>query len=385
MRTGTGAAMTAVRVLWLTEDLGRGGVPMLLLSLARAMDRSRVEIEVAYRLARPGDVADAFEAEGITTHGLALTGVRWTSALRALLAERRYDVVHSHAPLPGAAARLVAPRGTVMLHTEHDSWDCHRLPIRWLNWATLGRNTRVWAVSDEVAGSIQVPLSRNPTPVEVMLHGVDLETVGRGETARSSARARFGFGDDQFVFGTVSDLPPGKDRGTMLRAFAEVHRTLPQSRLVVVGAGARGRQVRALARELGVEPSVRLCGTRDDVAELLPGFDTFVVSSEQEGHSIAVVESLAARVPVVATRVGGIPELIIHGEYGVLVPPRDPGSLAAAMRCLARDERVRGRLAAAGPVRAADFGIRPAATRLTGHYRVLAEQHERAASVVTAR
>lgn len=374
--------MTAVRVLWLTEGLGRGGVPMLLLSLARAMDRSRVAIEVAYRLSRRGDVVDAFEAEGITTHCLERTGVRWISALHELLAERRYDIVHSHAPLAGAAARLVAPRGTVMLHTEHDAWECHRLPIRWINWATLGRNTRVWAVSDEVASSIRVPLSRKPTPVEVMLHGVDLETVGQGETARRAARDRFGFDDDQFVYGTLGDLAAGKDRGTLLRAFAEVHRTLPRSRLVVVGTGTRERQVRALAHELGVERSVLLCGQHDDVAELLPGFDTFVLSSEQEGHSLAVVESLAARVPVVATRVGGIPELVIHGEYGVLVPPRDPDSLATAMSCLARDERVRGRLAAAGPVRAADFGIRPAATRLTGHYRVLGGRYERAASGV---
>ena len=377
--------MTDVRVLWLTDGLGQGGAPELLLALARAIDRNRVEIEVAYRRPRRTTLVKALEAEGVSTHCLARTGVHWTTALRLLLAERHYDVVHSHAPLPGAAARLVAPRGTVMLHTEHRTWDRYRLAVKWINWATLGRNTRVWAVSDEVASSIHVPLSRNPTPVEVMLHGVDLETVSRGGPARRAARDRWGFDDDQFVYGTVGDLSQAKDQGTLLRAFAEVHRTLPQSRLVVVGTGPRERRFRALASELGVEPAVRLLGVRDDVPELLPGFDTFVLSGVHEGYFVTLVESLAAGVPVVATRVGGIPDLIVHGEYGVLVPPRDSGSLAAAMRCLARDERVRDRLAAAGQVRAADFGTRPAATRLTAQYLVLGGRGERAASGVTVR
>jgi glycosyltransferase involved in cell wall biosynthesis len=377
--------MTRVRVLWLADGLGRGGAPSLLLPLARAIDGSRVEIEVAYRRPRRTALVAALEAEGIRTHCLARSGLHWTSALRVLLAERRYDVVHSHAPLPGAAARLLAPRGTVLLHTEHRTWDRYRPATRWANWATLGRNTRVWAVSDEVASSIQVPVSRNPTPVEVMLHGVDVETVSRGGAARRVARERLGFDDGHFVYGTVGDVPPGKDRGTMLRAFAEVHRTLPRSRLVVVGAALRERQLRGLAHELGVDRAVHLVSAGDDLPGLLPGFDTLVLSDAHDGHSVAVVESLAAGVPVVATRVGGIPELVVHGEYGVLVPPRDPGSLAVAMRCLARDEGVRGRLTAAGPVRAADFGIRPAATRLTGQYLVLGGRCERAAAGLTVR
>jgi glycosyltransferase involved in cell wall biosynthesis len=207
-----------------------------------------------------------------------------------------------------------------------------------------------------------------------MLHGVDLETVRHGEAARAEGRARLGFGGDEFVFGTVGNLAPKKDQGSLLEAFARVHRSLPQSRLVVIGTGPRERELKAAAEELGVAPAVRFLGMRDDVPDLLPGFDTFVLSSLHEGLSIALVEALAAGVPVVATRVGGIPELIIHGEYGLLVPPHDPDALAAAMEGLARNDRARQRLAAAGPVRAADFGIQPAADRLTAHYLVHAHR-----------
>ena len=367
--------MSSVRVLWLAKGLGRGGAEMLLLSLARAMDRSRIEIEVAYRLPQKTALVEPLEAAGVRTHCLGAGGAHWTVRLRQLLAEQRYDVVHSHAPLVGAAARAMAPRGTVLLHTEHNTWDRYHPATRWVNGATMGRNARVWAVSDEVARTIRVPISWRPTPVEVMLHGVDLETVRRGEAARRVARARLGVGDRELVFGTVGNLAAKKDQGTMLRAFAELHWSMPQSRLVVIGTGPREAELKGLAAGLGLERAVHFLGMRDDVPELLPGFDIFVLSSIHEGLSIALVEALAAGVPVVATRVGGIPELITHGQYGLLVPPHDARALAAAMSGLAHDERARAEFAAAGPVRAADFGIQAAADRLASHYLVLGHDH----------
>ena len=367
--------MSRVKVLWLTKGLGRGGAEMLLVSLARAMDRSRIDIEVAYRLPQKTALVESLENAGVPTHCLAQPGTHWSVQLRRLLTRRRYDIVHTHAPLVGAAARTLAPRGVILLHTEHNTWDRYHPATRWVNGATMGRNTRVWAVSDEVARSIRVPVSWRPTPVEVMLHGVDLKTVRRGEEARANARERLGVEEGHFLFGTVGNLAAKKDQGTMLRAFAEALWALPAARLVVVGTGPRERELRLLADRLGVGHALEFLGMRDDVPELLPGFDTFVLSSLHEGLSIALVEALAAGVPVVATRVGGIPELIIHGEYGLLVPPRDAGSLAAAMVGLARDEPTRSRLAASGPLRAADFSIQAAADRLTSHYLVLGRDH----------
>ena len=363
--------MSDVKVLWLTKGLGRGGAEMLLVSLAQAMNRSRIDIEVAYRLPQKTALVETLEAAGVRTHCLAEHGGHWTNGLRQLLTERRYDIVHTHAPLVGAAARLVAPRGTVLLHTEHNTWDRYHPATRAVNAMTIGRNRRVWAVSDEVARSIRVPMSWRPTPVEVMLHGVDLDTVRSGPVARAAARERLGLGEGDFVYGTVGNLAAKKDQGTMLRAFAVVRGTVRHAHLVVVGTGPREQELRRLSAELGLDDAVQFLGMREDVPELLPGFDTFVLSSLHEGLSIALVEALAAGVPVVATRVGGIPELVIHGEYGLLVPPRDPGALASTMAWLARDDDVRSRLASAGPVRAADFGIQPAADRLASHYLVL--------------
>lgn len=341
---------------------------MLLVSLARAMDRERITLEVGYRLPGKSALVPALRELGIITHCLADGSQAWPLHLRRLLAQERYDVVHTHAPLVGAAARLTAPRGTTLCHTEHNTWSRYHRATRLVNAVTIGRNQQVWAVSDHVAQSIRVhpPIVR--PPVDVMLHGVDQQTVRRGAAARHEALRRLGIDDAGFVFGAVGNLAPKKDQATMIRAFARARRDVPGSWLVIVGTGPREAALRTLARQLGVAPFVRFAGMRDDVPELLPGFDVFVMSSLHEGLSIALVEALATGIPVVATRVGGIPELITHGRHGILVDPQDPEALGRTMAGLAADETERQRLSAAGIERAAAFGIEPAAATLSAHY-----------------
>ena len=372
--------MSTTRVLWLTKGLGRGGAEMLLVGLARAMDRCDLSIEVAYRLPNKTALVEPLEELGVPTHLLAGGGA-WPWGLRRLVRERRYDIVHSHAPLVGAAARVVAPAGTVLLHTEHNTWDRYHLATRVVNAATMARNERVWAVSDQVAESIRLPRPLPLPRVEVMLHGVDPATVLRGAEARAAGRTLLGIDEGTFVFGTVGNLAVKKDQISMIRAFAEVHRQLPTSSLVQFGTGPREAYLRSLAVQLGLEGSVHFLGMRDDVPALLPAFDVFVLSSLHEGLSIALIEAMAAGLPVVATRVGGIPQLITDGEQGVLVRPRDVDQLTRELLRLALDDGERARFAAAGPPRAEQFGIQAAADTLAGHYRRLAGRRDQQGSV----
>lgn len=372
--------MSTTRVLWLTKGLGRGGAEMLLVGLARAMDRRDLTIEVGFRLPQKTALVDSLEELGVRTHLLA-GGAAWPSGLRTLLRERRYDIVHSHAPLVGSAARLVAPAGTVLLHTEHNTWDRYHPATRLVNAATLRRNDRVWAVSEEVATSIRLPRPLRLPDVEVMLHGVDPTTVRRGPEARRTARGALGLDEGTLVLGTVGNLAVKKDQISMIRAFAQVHRQLPTSCLILVGTGPREPYLRSLAQGLGLDDAVRFLGMRDDVPDLLPAFDVFVLSSLHEGLSIALIEALAAGLPVVATRVGGIPELVVDGQHGVLVRPRDVDALARALLRLALDDAERARLAAAGPSRAEQFGIQTAADTLVQHYRRLGDRRQRHESV----
>ncbi|WP_432478758.1 glycosyltransferase [Nocardioides sp. GXQ0305] len=357
-----------MKVLWLTKGLGRGGAEMLLVGLARAMDRRDLTIEVAYQLPGKTALVGTLEELGVRTH-LIGGGAAWPWSLRRLVREQHYDIVHSHAPLVGAAARVVAPAGTVLLHTEHNTWQRYHPATRLANAATIARNDQVWAVSDQVAESIRLPRPLRLPDVDVMLHGVDPSSFPRGPEARCEGRRRLGIGEDVLVFGSVGNLAVKKDQITMIRAFGEAHRQLPASRLVLIGTGPREPYLRSLAEHLGLADVVHFLGMRDDVPALLPALDVFVLSSLHEGLSIAVVEALAAGVPVISTNVGGLPQLITDGEHGVLIRPRDADALTREMLRLGLDDAERARLALAGPRRAEKFGIQAAADALVERYR----------------
>lgn len=371
--------MSTVRVLWLAKGLGRGGAEMLLVSLARAMDSEAVELEVAYVLPLKDALVERLRSEGVVVRLLGSgSPVSWVPALRKLLASGGFDVVHTHAPVIGAAARVLAPRATVMAHTEHNVWGRYRRLSRWANAVTLGRNTQVWAVSEGVAGSIRDwrPRSRR-APVKVMLHGVDPLEARRGPEARTEALAKLGMHDGPFTVGTVGNLTPKKDHDTLLQAFARLRRHHGDARLLIIGTGPREQHLRSLIRQLRLEDSVRLLGLRDDVLEILPALDVFALSSLHEGLSIALIEALATGLPVVATRVGGIPEVIADGRDGLLVPPASPDALHEAIERIVNDPDLRRRLGDRATARAAEFGIKNAAHTLTREYGEMAGRGRR--------
>jgi glycosyltransferase involved in cell wall biosynthesis len=148
----------------------------------------------------------------------------------------------------------------------------------------------------------------------------------------------------------VGRLKAPKDFVTLVRAFGELAEAPFEA--VVVGEGPDREAVEDEIRELGIGGRVRLLGERDDVPELLAGSDVFVLSSRSEGLPVSVLEAMAAELPVVASNVGGLAELVVDGETGVLVPPGDAQALADALTRLIQDPELRRRLGAAGRARA---------------------------------
>jgi glycosyltransferase involved in cell wall biosynthesis len=140
-----------------------------------------------------------------------------------------------------------------------------------------------------------------------------------------------------------------------------------------VGLGPLENDLRTLVATRGLDDVVRFTGSRDDVFEILPAFDVFVLSSRHEGLPIALMEAMASGVACVATRVGGVPELIDDGRNGLLVDPGDPSALAAAIAKLLDDESLRRALATSARTAAATMTLAPAATRLQEVYDTLAE------------
>jgi glycosyltransferase involved in cell wall biosynthesis len=362
------AADGRVRVLWLTKGLGRGGVERLIASSIRHFDRERFDVEVAYLLPWKDAFVEEITDAGVPVHCVGRRGwarLLWPLRLRRIAVRRRYDIVHTHMPLSAAIARLVLGRGPRFVHTEHNVWQRHRRASRWANSLTFGRNAAVVAVSASVARSI-APLrivARRP-PVEVLLHGINLNEIRPPTVGRGAARDALGMAPGDLVIGTVGNLTRKKNQQMLLHAVAILAERVPNVRLVVVGTGPLEDHLQRLAERLGIGDRTLFTGSRRDVLELLPGFDVFCLSSQFEGLSIALVEAMATGVPCVATAVGGMPEVIDAGVSGLLVRAGATSDLADALERVLCDEALRAQLGEAGRARAASFDIGRAALRL---------------------
>ncbi len=253
--------------------------------------------------------------------------------LARLTAEWQIDVLHCHHYTPFVYGQLAAMlnRRLTVLFTEHgrlSGWTAS--PKRRVANALLARlGARIFAVSHNLVESMAaegLPRQR----IEVVHNGIDPGTAP-GAAERAAARACLGIGEAAEVVGTVARLDPVKDLETMVRAFSLVRQARPTCTLVIIGDGVERERVVEAAAQVGVADAVILTGRRDDARKLLPAFDVYLNSSLSEGVSISILEAMAACLPVVATDVGGNPEIVVNDRSGSTVPARDPASLAAAV------------------------------------------------------
>jgi glycosyltransferase involved in cell wall biosynthesis len=367
VRIDSSADGDPVGVLMLTKGLGLGGTERLIAGAVRHLDPARFRAEVAYLLPWKDALVDEIRHDGVPVHCLDArhaTSVAWIARLRQLVRSHDIGIVHTHMPVPAVAARLAfGAHGPAIVHTEHNLWGRYRPATRWANRATYGRNDAVIAVSDGVAASI-----KSRVPVDVVLHGVEACHVRREPGARSAARASLGLGADEPVIGTVGNLTTKKDHETLLRAIALAREAVPAIRLVLVGSGPLDAEIHRHIAALGLDDSVILTGSRDDVPDLLPGFDVFALSSRFEGLPIALLEAMATGLACIATTVGGIPEVVTDGHDGLLVDPGDPAGLAAAVVALLDDPRRREELGHNAAERAGQFDLTTAVRRIERVY-----------------
>lgn len=251
--------------------------------------------------------------------------------IASLARRQRADVLHCHHYTPfvyGALAAWQRPWPAV-LFTEHGRLT-NAPPSRKRRTANrlLARIPKnVYAVSGDLARHVS---AEGFATVDVVHNGID---PGAEPTAASRAHARRTLGIDPtaFVVATVARIDPVKDLTTLVRAFGHVEATVSNARLVIVGDGPDRAGVEALANQLGIADRIVITGVRSDARELIHAADVYVNSSITEGISLTILEAMAAKLPVVATRVGGTPEIIADETCGVLVASGDPAGLAGAI------------------------------------------------------
>lgn len=365
-----------IRVLWLTKGLGPGGAERLLVSFAAIADRERFELRAAYLLPWKNhlvaQLAD-LDVPAICLHSGRTMDPRWVHRLRKLVRAACIDVVHAHSPMVAALARpalQALPRvdRPALMGTEHNVWSSHHPLTRWANRLTLPLEEATVAVSEEVRDSMPFRLGQR---AEVVIHGVDVEAIASRTGERNAARVECGVQNDQLLVATVANLRANKDYPTMLAAARRLADADEPIQFVSVGQGPLAKQLEEERDRLGLGERFQFLGYREDPIRVLVAADVFCLSSRFEGLPISLLEAMAAGLPVVATRVGGVPSVISDGKEGRLVPAGDPAALAAALAEL-RDSGLRSRLASAATERVRAFGIDRAVQRQQELYEQLA-------------
>lgn len=340
----------------LVLSLDVGGAELLARDyIARAAGDFR---SVAACLDRAGSLAASLRQAGCPVavigrgRGIDL-GCAWRLA-RFCRAER-VDLIHAHLYGPffyAALARL--PRARIpILYTEHGlSGPNHPQRARPVNRLLLGRDDRVVAVSGAVRQWLVDELGFLSDRVDVVLNGIDLEPHRTYDAPRSRVRQELGIADHELVIVQVGRLAAVKNHRLALEAFACVAATVPHSRLLIVGDGPERAGLEDFAARRGLNGRVLFTGQRTDVARLLPAADVSLSTSRSEGMPLGMIESMAAGLPCVATRVGGNPEVVVDRETGFLVSPGDGGQIAARLTELLLDPVLRQTLGAAARRRA---------------------------------
>ncbi len=342
-----------IRVLYAIGQLSTGGAELQLIQLATHLDRARFT-PIVCSLSECVPHAAQLRAEGIQVITLPrkmdpdLTRL-WR--LPQVLRRYRPDLIHSYLFVANAWARLAGrllslPVVISERNTLTQKGRGHRIVDRALaGWATL-------LIANSRAGA-QLAIARReiaPDRVVTIHNGIALERFAHTRDGRE-VRKEFGLGPSDPLVGVVARLAPQKGHHTLLQAMARVVESLPSARLLCVGDGPLRDELRREASRLGLERTALFVGQRADIPDLVAAMDVVVLNSEWEGLPNAIVEAMAASRPVVATRVGGIPEIVVDGDTGLLVPPADPTAVAGALLTLLREPEMAAAMGRRGRAR----------------------------------
>jgi glycosyltransferase involved in cell wall biosynthesis len=366
------------RVGFLTTEFGVGGAEKVVFELARGLDRNRFELAGVWCLASAeGFYAGEFERMGIHHGGCGARGTidaPWAVLrLRRILRDARLDLLNAHLFHASLAARLVA-RGAgvgqlVVSHHFNEQRAMRHRAERFL----LGRAQALTAVSATVAELLSSKQRLAPAAVRVIPNGVDHEAIAaRVRTSRLEARRRLRVPEDARLVGTVGRLVPEKDPLTLLEAFAQVAAEDPALRLVYVGDGPLHEVVFNRIGELGLRERASIVGFWTDVPGALAAMDVFAISSLSEGHPLALLEAMAAGLPIVASCIAAVEEVLgPEAESALICAPGQPVEFAVAIRKFLGDSDLAARSGAAARARVAQrYSLE---RMLSGYERLFAE------------
>lgn len=360
-------------IVHVTGCLDMGGQEKLLVEFARHAHRDRFDLHFV-SLGSRGVLADELEGQGWSVTALDLgPGLHWNLPFRLAKLFRSWQaaVVHTHNERPllyaAPAARLMGAR---CIHTKHGRGTGISPRQSRLAAFVSGLTDRFVCVSDDCA-RLAIEQGVRESRVVTLHNGIDVERFAFSGPCLNGPAI------------IVARLCRDKDHATLLHAVALAAREAPEFHLDIVGDGPCRGDLQELAARLGIASNVRFLGMSQNIPALLQRARMFVLSSISEGVPLTILEAMACGLPVVATRVGGIPEIVTHGKTGLLVPASDPMSLAAALLRLYREDHATQEMGVAGRNRAeSEFEVRRMVARYEQLYRLARNAHPAGAKPV---
>lgn len=356
--------MAKIRVGHVITRLSRGGAMENTLHTVRLAHPERYEAGLITGTVGKNEIAmeDQAAKAGVSLiripelvrHPAPWNDWRAYRALVRLFREKRYHIVHTHTSKAGFLGRMAAAKAGVpiVVHTPHGHiFDGYfPKPVTWfytqLERLAARHTDRFIALTHRgIAEHVQQRIGR-PDQWLAIFSGIDITPFDQAHELRSPARKALGIQPSDILIGAVGRLEPVKGFTYFVEAAHAVAYAEPRARFLVAGDGSLTKELQQQALPLG--DRIRFLGLRDDVPALMAAMDIFVLPSVNEGMGRVVLEAGAAGVPVVAARVGGVPDVVADGVTGLLTPPRDAAALARAIVELARDPKRRAAMGAAG-------------------------------------
>ncbi len=342
--------MRKIRVMHLVHQLGSGGAENGVVNLANHMDIERFETSICAFVGN-GSLTSRLDLERAALFEMGKgdgNDIRLPAKLFGLFKRWRPDIVHTHAWgtlcegfLAGKAANV-----SVLVHGEHGTIQERRrnMLVQKIVWGLADQVLSVSRVhARKLSESIGFPLNK----IEVIANGVDSDLFRSGNDIRP-IRDEMNLRPDDIVLGTVGRLVPVKNQRLLIRSFAGLIRDDFKVKLVVAGDGPLREELENEAKERGCLTDVRFLGRRSDIPAVMAAMDIFALTSVSEGMSNTILEAMGSGLPVVATDVGGTPELVVNKETGFLVPSDNVDALTDVLINLIDNPALRLQMGHAG-------------------------------------
>lgn len=335
-------------VFEIIADSSLTGAPRHLLTLLSGIDRNKFVVSV---ILPEGELVSELKKIKIPVFTVPMKGksdLVASSSIKKIIKKYEPDIIHTHGQRAGLLGRLaVRDLPVTRIHTEHTYTSNFKLDNSLLHWshlramAMLDRWThKTIAVSNAVKTFLISAGITKADKVLTIYNGIESQISKISAQQIKEFKSQFGLTSSDLVIGTVGSLNKHKDTATLIRAFSTMIKKWPHLKLLLIGRGELQPQLKNLVKKLGISERVIFAGSMKDIDTAMSVFNIFILPSRSEAFGLTILEAMRANIPVIASRVGGIPEIITHNYNGMLVEHGDPKKLASAIMKLLNDKKL---------------------------------------------